>query len=1202
MTESRSKVTAQDFRDRVIALANADPALKALTPDPAVAEPLRDKSIPMDKIAAGLLQGYADRPALGERAYDVVQADESDERVRAYKAEYQTTTYRELLDRARAIAMAWRRHPDLQIDRDSLIVMVGFTGIDYSVLDIACTFSHMVSVPLQSQMTAAEFEGILAKTNPSVLAATVSDIVAMTEQAIKHGGIRNLVVFDFDERVSQEQGERIKAQDLIDQNGGKIRLLSLQDLINEGAKFEWEELEPHPKGSNRMALILHSSGSTGKPKGAIFEERSMKRTFWWPSLDLHPTVSIGFAPLNHGMGRAAVARALVSGGTTYFTMRSDLSTLFEDIRLSRPTHASFIPRVMDLAYQFFQKEVARRTSDGGGSSTQIEEQVKTEMRYTFLGDRLRGASFGSAPTTQKVRDFMADCFDLFMVEGYSCTEAGGGALVRDNKIQSPPVLEYRLRDVPELGYFATDKPHPRGEFCYKTENMVTEYYKDPEATAKLFDEDGFSCTGDIVELRGADEVYLIDRRKDVIKLSQAEYVAVGPLGSKFEHGSASILQSYIYGNSHRSFLLAVIVPDMEAVALALGHEPNEKELKEHLRSELLNVASREELKSFEVPRDFIVELEPFTQKNGLLTSSSKRLRPALNRKYGEQLEALYEEIEKRQKQDLAALKDPDCELSTKEKLSKLLAADLGHSDIDPASTSNFADLGGDSLGAVGVALLIEDTFGVELPADVLLSPTGHIGVWAQQIDEAINRDENALGSFARVHSDDFQNIFAKDLTLENFLEPEIIQAGPSGQIQEGDPQTVFMTGANGFLGRIVALQWMEELASRGGKLICMIRGNDDRQARQRLLSVFHGKDKKLEKHFDQLAEKHLQVVAGDLSQKYLGLDEARFNEISARVDRVVHVGALVNHRLGYEHLFGPNVAGTAEIVRMAITGSRKPIDFVSTQAVTFHLKDGVGNEEDAPLLSEIELTDRYAMGYAASKWAGEHLLARAQQAFGIPVNVLRGPMMLAHSSYVGVINVSDTFTRLLISVALTGQAPLSFYKLDSHGRRQEAHYEGLAGDVVAAAVVAVSRLDHNDLMNFNVSNFNLDDGCSLDSFVDAIESYGYDLHRVQDYADWLNRFRERLQNLPDDQKQMSALNILGAFSSPSAPDRTGRACGNFKNLMKHMTTGEKLSSVDEAFIHKCLDDLLFLKMIPAPTDSSAWQRDETPTADLEVAK
>ena len=219
--------------------------------------------------------------------------------------------------------------------------------------------------------------------------------------------------------------------------------------------------------------------------------------------------------------------------------------------------------------------------------------------------------------------------------------------------------------------------------------MVTEYYKDPEATANLLDEDGFSCTGDIVELRGSDEIRIIDRRKDVIKLAQAEYVAVGPLGSTFEHGSASIHQSYIYGNSHRSFLLAVIVPDMEAVALALGHEPDEHELKAHLRSELLEVANREELKSFEVPRDFIIEHEAFSQANGLLTGSSKRMRPALQRKYGEQLEAFYEEIENRQQQDLAALKDPECKLSTEEKLVKLLEADLGRTDIDPESDTQF---------------------------------------------------------------------------------------------------------------------------------------------------------------------------------------------------------------------------------------------------------------------------------------------------------------------------------------------------------------------------------------------------------------------------------------------------------------------------------------------------------------------------------
>ena len=1203
MTNTRTRVTAQDFRNRVKELADAEPALQALTPDPSIAEPLRDKSLSMRKTAEGLLSGYADRAALGERAYDVVEDSQTGKSIRAYKEEYSTTTYRDLLDKGRAIAMAWRCHPELRIDQDSLIAQVGFTGIDFTILDIACIFSHMVSVPLQSQTSSSDFEAIFARTNPSVVAATISEIVAMAEQAIKHGGIQNLIVFDFDERVSHEQEERTKAKNLIEQSGAKIRLLSLQELIDEGAGIEWEPPEPHPLGTNRMALILHSSGSTGKPKGAVFNEKAVKETFWWPSIETHPTVSIGFAPLNHGMGRASVARALVSGGTTYFTMRSDLSTLFEDIRLARPTTASLIPRVMDLVYQYFQKEVARRVSEGNSDQSEVEDIVKKEMRNTFLGDRLRGITFGSAPTTQKVTDFMAECFDLFMVEGYSNTEAGGHAMVRNNKVQRPPIIEYRLRDVPELGYFTTDKPYPRGEFCFKTENMVKQYYNDPEATADLLDEDGYSCTGDIVEERKPDEIYIIDRRKDVIKLAQAEYVAVGPLGSIFEHGSTSIYQSYIYGNSHRSFLLAVIVPDMEAVTLALGHEPTHEELKTHLRAELLNVANSEELKSFEVPRDFIVELEPFGQSNGLLTGSGKRLRPALQDKYKDQLDALYDEIETRQQQDLAALKDVDCKLSTEEKLVKLLAADLGRVDIDPASDSNFADLGGDSLGAVGLTLLIEDIFGVELPADILLSPTGSIRNWAMHIDEAISSDKNALRSFSRVHGDnDSQTLFAKDLVLENFLEPDVIEAGLKLPLKTGDPKTVFLTGANGFLGRLVALQWMEELAPRGGKLICMIRGRDDADARKRLASVFKGYNPELEQHFEQLAERHLEVVAGDLSQKYLGLSETRFDEISAEVDRISHVGALVNHRLGYEHLFGPNVAGTAEIVRMAITGARKPVDFVSTQAVIRHLKDGIGNEENAPLQSKIDLVDSYAMGYAASKWAGEHLLARTQEMYAIPVNVMRGPMMLAHSTYTGLINVSDTFTRLLLSVALTGQAPFSFYKLDGSGKRQKAHYEGLAGDVVAAAVIAVSRLDHNELCNFNVSNFNMDDGCSLDTFIDAIESYGYDINRVSDHAEWVKRFRERLQNLPDDQKRMSALNILGAFSTISAPDLVGRACDNFKNLMPHLSTGEKLPSIEETFIHKCLNDLQVLNMIPAPTNNTAPRQGGTNSANMEMAK
>ncbi len=170
-----------------------------------------------------------------------------------------------------------------------------------------------------------------------------------------------------------------------------------------------------------------------------------------------------------------------------------------------------------------------------------------------------------APTTPEVKRFIMECFkDCFQVDmggGYGTTEAGtvamGGRLLR------PPVIDYKLRDVPELGYLRTDKPYPRGEFCVKTERATPGYFNRPEATAALFDEDGFLLTGDIVEERGPDRIEWIARRNDVLKLSQSEFVAVGALATTFESGSELIEQVFVYGNSSRSYVLAVVVPNMD---------------------------------------------------------------------------------------------------------------------------------------------------------------------------------------------------------------------------------------------------------------------------------------------------------------------------------------------------------------------------------------------------------------------------------------------------------------------------------------------------------------------------------------------------------------------------------------------------------------------------------------------------------------
>ena len=219
---------------------------------------------------------------------------------------------------------------------------------------------------------------------------------------------------------------------------------------------------------------------------------------------------------------------------------------------------------------------------------------------------------------------------MTLVDGYGTTEAGGSITVR-NRDPRPPVIDYKLRDVPELGYYTTDKPYPRGELCVKTELSVPGYFKRPDATAALFDEEGYLRTGDIMEEREPDHLVYIDRRNDVLKLAQGEFVAAGALGNTYENGSKVIQQIYVYGNSMRAYLLAVVVPNTEIAERVLGSNPSENDLKGLIRAELKAVAEAENLRSFEVPRDFIVEMEPFSHENGLLSSIHKRMRPNLQR-------------------------------------------------------------------------------------------------------------------------------------------------------------------------------------------------------------------------------------------------------------------------------------------------------------------------------------------------------------------------------------------------------------------------------------------------------------------------------------------------------------------------------------------------------------------------------------------
>ena len=170
---------------------------------------------------------------------------------------------------------------------------------------------------------------------------------------------------------------------------------------------------------------------------------------------------------------------------------------------------------------------------------------------------------GSAPISPELKTWVETLLDMHLTDGYGSTEAG--MVLFDGEVQRPPVIDYKLVDVPDLGYFATDRPYPRGELLVKTENMFPGYYKRPEITADVFDADGYYRTGDVVAEVGPDKLVYVDRRNNVLKLAQGEFVTVAKLEAVFGN-SPLVRQIYVYGNSARPYLLAVVVPTEEALA------------------------------------------------------------------------------------------------------------------------------------------------------------------------------------------------------------------------------------------------------------------------------------------------------------------------------------------------------------------------------------------------------------------------------------------------------------------------------------------------------------------------------------------------------------------------------------------------------------------------------------------------------------
>lgn len=1159
-----------------IGLLNAhDEQFRHSPPDPDLIATVSRPGLRLAPLLETLIEGYGHRPALGQRARELRTDNATGRTTAQVLPRFDTISYSQLWSQVRAVAAEWRQNPDVPVTAGDVVATIGFASPHYLAIDLVSAYLGLVTVPLQHNAAASRMAPIIAEAEPKVLAVSAEYLDLAIESVLGSPSVRRLVVFDYNAGVDDHREALARARQQFSDAGMAVMVDVLDDVIARGSALPAEPLYTDG-GDDRLAMIMYTSGSTGTPKGAMYTER-MLCSLWTAKFlaSAHPVFNVNFMPLNHLGGRLPLVTAFLSGGTSYFVPESDMSTLFDDWALVRPTDLPVVPRVVDMLFQRFRSVADRLVADGIDSGI-AESQAYAEIRDGVLGGRVLGGFVGTAPLAAEMKAFLDECLGVRVADGYGLTELG--MVTRDGVIARPPVTDYKLIDVPELGYFSTDQPHPRGELLVKSDTAFPGYYKRPEVTADAFDADGYYRTGDVMAEVGPDHLVYVDRRNNVLKLSQGEFVAVSRLEAIFA-GAPLVRQIYVYGNSERPSVLAVVVPTAEAL---LRYPGNAESLKSALRQSLRDTGKLADLQSYEVPADFLIEYEPFSADNGLLSGVGKNLRPRLKDYYGSDLEKLYADLAAAQVDEIRALRDDVDDRPVIDTVSRAVTALLGAPAAEVGADAHFTDLGGDSLSALTFANLLGDIFDVEVPVSAIINPTSNLGVIARLIEQ--ERESTSSGpTFASVHGRGSTEARAEDLRLDAFIDAATLAAAPTLPHVTGTPETILLTGANGWLGRFLALEWLERLSSSGGRLIAIVRGRDDDDARARLDSVFDTGDVQLRQRFHELAADHLEVVAGDISEPNLGLEPASWNALAQRVDQVVHPAALVNHVLPYNEMFGPNVVGTAEVIRFAITGRIKPVTYLSTVAVAMTVDPLVFEEDgDVRTISPLRpVDDTYANGYANSKWAGEVLLREAHDLCGLPVAVFRSDMILAHSRYAGQLNIPDAFTRLVLSLLATGIAPWSFYAADSSGQRPQAHYDGLPVDFIAEAVTTIGTQTTEGYHSYDVMNPH-DDGVSLDTFVDWLVDAGHRIERIDDYDAWLARFETSLKGLPDKQRHQSVLPLLHAYAHPERPVRGALAPTEvFRTQVRAAKVGPvaDIPHIDTALIRKYASDLEYLGLV-----------------------
>uniref|UniRef100_A0A8C3PPG9 Arachidonate--CoA ligase n=1 Tax=Calidris pygmaea TaxID=425635 RepID=A0A8C3PPG9_9CHAR len=550
---------------------------------------------------------------------------------------YQWLTYKQVLDRCQYLGSGLLQK-GCKPSSNQYIGIFAQNRPEWIISEYACYTYSMVAVPLYDTLGPEAIVYIVNKADISIVICDKPEkaqlLLENCEQQ-KTPGLKTIILMDLFDKELKERGAKVG-----------VEILALQEV---------------EKQSEPQLILLDLS--KGNPKGAMLTHqnvvanaaaflRSTEVSFcWW---------------LCHSVKKITV---VYSCGAKVGFFQGDIKFLTDDMKTLKPTLFPVVPRLLNRIYDKIQSgakspvkrcllnfAVTMKTAEikqGIIRNDSIWDKLIFKKVQETMGGRVRIMVTGAAPISPSVLTFLRAALGCQIFEAYGQTECSAGCTFSmpgdwtTGHVGAPLACNIiKLEDVEEMNYFSSNN---EGEVCIKGPNVFKGYLKDPEKTAEAIDKDGWLHTGDIGKWLPNGTLKIIDRKKNIFKLAQGEYIAPEKIENVYIR-SAPVAQVFVHGESLRSFLIGIVVPDPETLpefAAKLGVKGSYEDMcknpavKKAILEDMVRLGKEAGLKSFEQVKDLYVHTEMFSVENGLLTPTLKAKRPELVKVFQNEIEALY---------------------------------------------------------------------------------------------------------------------------------------------------------------------------------------------------------------------------------------------------------------------------------------------------------------------------------------------------------------------------------------------------------------------------------------------------------------------------------------------------------------------------------------------------------------------------------